>query len=166
VRAAFLFAVIAATALLLQTAVLPAAALGRATPDLLLIMCVYLGLHQHSVGGAVGAFLLGYLQDAFSGSVIGLNSFGMCLVFTVVYLTSRRLWVDNTISKFVVVFLAAVLKTVALLVLAALFMSVERWQHAVVGYLLIEAVLAAMLSPAVFAVLAQTQLMTVAEEEE
>ena len=99
--------------------------IGRATPDLLLIMCVYLGLHQHTVGGAVGAFSLGYLQDAFSGSVAGLNAFGMCLVFTVVYLTSRRLWVDNTISKIVVVFLASVLKTVAILVLVALFMSIE-----------------------------------------
>ena len=165
-RGAFLFAVIAVTALLLQTTVLPLAAIGRATPDLLLIMCVYLGLHQHSVGGAVGAFLLGYLQDTFSGSVVGLNAFGMSLVFTVVYLTSRRLWVDNTISKFVVVFLASVLKTVAILALAALFMSVGGWRQAVLGYLLIEAVLAAMLSPAVFAVLAQTQMMTVVEEEE
>ena len=165
-RGAFLFAVLAMTALLVQTTVLPLAAVGRATPDLLLIMCVYLGLHQHTVGGAVGAFVLGYLQDTFSGSVVGLNAFGMCLVFTVVYLTSRRLWVDNTISKFVVVFLASVLKTVAILALAALFMSVDGLWHTVLGYLVIEAVLAAVLSPAVFAVLAQTLQLTVVEEEE
>ena len=165
-RAAFLFAVLAVTALLLQTTVLPVAAVGRATPDLLLIMCVYLGLHQHTVGGAVGAFLLGYLQDSFSGSVVGLNAFGMCLVFITVYLTSRRLWVDNTISKFVVVFLASLLKTMAILVLAALFMSVQGLWHTVVRYLLTEAILAAILSPAVFAVLAQTQQLAVVEEEE
>ena len=165
-RAALLFAVLAMTALLVQTTVLPVASVGRSTPDLLLIMCVYLGLHQHSVGGAVGAFLLGYLQDAFSGSVVGLNAFGMCLVFTVVYLTSRRLWVDNTISKFVVVFLASLLKTMAILVLAALFMSVQGLGHTVLRYLFIEAILAAILSPAVFAVLAQTQQLAVEEEEE
>jgi rod shape-determining protein MreD len=165
VRAAFLFSVLAVTALVLQTVVLPHAAVGRATPDLLLIMCVYLGLHQHSVGGAVGAFLLGYLQDAFSGSVVGLNAFGMCLVFTVVYLTSRRLWVDNTISKFVVVFLASVLKTAAILALAALFMPVDGLWHAVLSYLVIGAVLAALLSPPVFAVLAQTRQLAVVEEE-
>lgn len=165
-RAAFLFAVLAVTALLLQTTVLPVAAVGRATPDLLLIMCVYLGLHQHTVGGAVGAFMLGYLQDSFSGSVVGLNAFGMCLVFITVYLTSRRLWVDNTISKFVVVFLASLLKTMAILVLAALFMSVQGLWHTVVRYLLTEAILAAILSPAVFAVLAQTQQLAVVEEEE
>src|SRR6185436_8965930 len=134
---------------------LPMTHLGR--PDLLLIICVYLGLHQHSMFGVFGAFLLGYLQDAFSGGVIGLNAFGMCLVFTVVYITSRRLWVDNAISKVVVVFLASVLKTVAILALVALFMSVEGWSDRVVRYLLIEAVLAAILSPAIFAVLAHTE---------
>jgi len=164
-RPVILFSALAVAALLLQTTVLPLAAIGRATPDLLLIMCVYLGLHQHSVGGAVGAFSLGYLQDAFSGSVAGLNAFGMCLVFTVVYLTSRRLWVDNTISKIAVVFLASVLKTAAILVLVAVFMSIEGLWRTMLSYLLIEAVLAALLSPAVFALLAQTQQLRKAEEE-
>jgi rod shape-determining protein MreD len=162
---ALLFGAIAIGALLLQTTVLPFAAIGRATPDLLLIMCVYLGLHQHSVGGAIGAFSLGYLQDAFSGSVAGLNAFGMCLVFTVVYLTSRRLWVDNTISKIAVVFLASVLKTVAILVLVALFLSIGGLWRTMLSYLLIEALLAALLSPAVFALLAHTQQLQEAEEE-
>lgn len=164
-RAGILFALFAITALLLQTTVLPLASIGRATPDLLLIMCVYLGLHQHTVGGAVGAFFLGYLQDTFSGSVLGLNAFGMCLVFTVVYITSRRLWVDNAISKVVVVFLASVLKTLAVLALVAVFMSVEGLSHTVLRYLFIEAVLAAILSPAIFAVLAHTEELSAEEEE-
>jgi len=163
-RPALLFGAVAVGALLLQTTVLPLAAIGRATPDLLLIMCVYLGLHQHTVGGAIGAFSLGYLQDAFSGSVTGLNAFGMCLVFTVVYLTSRRLWVDNTVSKIAVVFLASVLKTVAILVLVALFLSIDGLWQTMLSYLLIEAVLAALLSPAVFALLARTQLQEAEEE--
>lgn len=163
-RPAILFGVIAVTALLLQTTLLPLAAVGRATPDLLLIICVYLGLHQHTVGGALGAFVLGYLQDTFSGSVAGLNAFAMCLVFTVVYLTSRRLWVDNAVSKVAVVFLASLLKTAAILALVALFMSADGLWRTILSYLLIEAVLAAVLSPAVFALLAQTQRLQEAEE--
>ncbi|HUP10213.1 MAG TPA: rod shape-determining protein MreD [Caldimonas sp.] len=164
-RPMLLFAAIALGALLLQTTVLPLAAIGRATPDLLLIMCVYLGLHQHTVGGAIGAFSLGYLQDAFSGSVAGLNAFGMCLVFTMVYLTSRRLWVDNTVSKVAVVFLASVIKTMAILVLVAVFMSAEGLWRTMLSYLPIEAALAALLSPPVFAVLARTQQLQETEEE-
>ena len=164
-RGAVRFAVIAMVALLLQTSVLPQAAFGHATPDLLLIICVYLGLHQHTVAGAVGAFFLGYLEDTFSGRVVGLNAFGMCLVFTVVYLTSRRWWVDNAISKVVVVFLASVVKTVAILALVAVFMSADALWQTILGYLLIEAALAAILSPAVFAVLSHTPHFAVAEEE-
>ncbi len=164
-RTAVLLTMIVVAALLLQTTVLPLTAVGRATPDLLLIICVYLGLHQHSVAGAVIAFVLGYLQDTFSGSVVGLNTFGMSLVFTVVYLTSRRLWVDNAISKIVVVFLASVLKTSAILGLIALFLSAGNLWGTVVNYLFIEAALAAILSPAVFAILAHTQQIAVAEEE-
>jgi rod shape-determining protein MreD len=160
-----MYAAIAVGALLLQTTLLPHVSVGRATPDLLLIMCVYLGLHQHSVAGAVGAFFLGYLQDAFSGSLVGLNAFSMSLIFTVVYLTSRRLWVDNAISKIVVVFLASLLKTVAVLSLIALFMSADGVWPTMLGYLLIEGALAAILSPAVFALLAHTRQLTVVEEE-
>jgi rod shape-determining protein MreD len=164
-RTAVLLAAIVIAALLLQTTFLPLTSVGRATPDLLLIICVYLGLHQHTVGGALGAFALGYLQDAFSGSVVGLNAFGMSLVFTLVYLTSRRLWVDNAISKIVVVFLASVLKTGAILALIAIFLSAGNLWQTVAQYLLIEAALAAVLSPAVFALLALTQQAAVAEEE-
>ena len=164
-RAGILFALFAVTALLLQTTVLPLASIDRATPDLLLIMCVYLGIHQHTVGGAIGAFFLGYLQDAFSSSMLGLNAFGMSLVFTIVYLTSRRLWVDNAISKIVVVFLASVLKTLAILALVALFTSVEGSSNNALRYLLVEAMLAAILSPAIFAVLAHTEDFSAEEEE-
>lgn len=164
-RAVVFFGLIAVIALVLQTTVLPLAAVGHATPDLLLIICVYLGLHQHTVTGAVGAFSLGYLQDTFSGSVVGLNAFGMCLVFLVVYLTSRRLWVDNAISKIVVVFLASVLKTLAIVGLVAVFLSAEGLWQTILGYVLIEAGLAAVFSPAVFAVLGQVQRLAVVEDE-
>jgi rod shape-determining protein MreD len=164
-RPPVLLTIIVIAALLLQTTLLPLTSVGRATPDLLLIICVYLGLHQHTVAGAVGAFVLGYLQDSFSGSVVGLNAFGMSLVFALVYLTSRRLWVDNAMSKIVVVFLASVLKTGAMLGLIAIFLSAVNLWHTVVQYLLIESALAAVLSPAVFALLAFTQRVAVAEEE-
>lgn len=164
-RGIALFALIALLAVVLQTTLLPLVRIGHATPDVLLILCVYLGLHQHTIFGALGAFLLGYLQDAFSGAVIGLNAFGMCLVFAVVYLTSRRLWVDNALSKVVVVFLASVVKTTAILALVAVFMSVEGLWRTILSYLLVDAALAAALSPAVFAVLSRSQLLAQVTED-
>ena len=107
----------AAIGLVLQSTALHAIPGGAAVPDVLLILCVYLGLRRHSVGGAVGAFVLGYVQDSFSGTAVGLNAAAMCLVYLTIYLTSRRLWVDNLVSRVVVVFLAAVIKIVAVTVL-------------------------------------------------
>jgi len=74
------------------------------------------------------------------------------------------LWVDNAISKIVVVFLASVLKTAAILVLVAIFMSVEG-RNSVFRYLFMEAVLAALLSPAIFAFLARTAALSTEEDE-
>jgi rod shape-determining protein MreD len=148
----------AGLAVLLETTVLQALPFGRPAPDLLLILCVYLGLHRHTAGGVVGAFLLGYLQDSVSGSAAGLNSFGMVLVFVLVYLTCRRLWVDNVVSKVVLVFLASLVKTVAIVVLMATFLGFEESWNTLGWDLVINGALTAVLAPAVFAVLSSARL--------
>jgi len=164
-KAILLFSLLAIATLLLQTTVMPQALRGRASPDLLLIVCVYLALYRHSAGGAAAAFGLGYLQDAFSGSAMGLNAFGMSLVFGFIYLTSRRLWVDNTLSRVVVVFIAAIIKTGAILVLVASFVSMQGLGLSIFRSVLFDALVVAALSPAAFALLARTHLLVVTEEE-
>lgn len=143
----------AVVALLLQTTVLHQLTGGRVIPDLVLVLCVYLGLHQHDVGGATGAFLLGYLLDSFSGSVVGLNAFAMTSVYLVVYLMSRRLWMDNVLSAVAMVFLATFLKGIAVTVALAAYLSIHRVSLHAAQTLLAEALLAAALTPAVFATL-------------
>jgi len=164
-RTFLFFFVAAAIALVLQCSVCPWLPLGGSIPDLMLIICVYLGLHQHTVGGALGAFLLGYAQDSFSGSTMGLNAFAMSLVFVVVYLTSRRLWVENTISTVVLVFLASVIKTLVVILLLAVFLTTTGVWTSTAKHLLVEAVLAAALSPAIFALLAQSRRVAEQEDE-
>lgn len=165
-RSIVIFTLAAMGALLVQSTVWHWLPLGGAIPDLLLVLCVYLGLHQHTVGGALGAFLLGYLQDSFSGSAAGLNAFAMSLVFALVYLTSRRLWVDNALSKVVLVFLASLVKTLAIAALLAAFLSTAGLGATVARHVMIEATIAAGLSPAIFSLLAHTRRITEAEEEE
>lgn len=156
-RGALLIALAALAALVVQSTVLPLLPVGPVLPDLMLVICVYLGLHSHSPAGALAAFLLGYVQDAFSGSVIGLNAFAMCLVFATVYLASRRLWVHNTLSQILLVFMASLVKTAALVALIAVFLSIDGLWHSVVKYVLLDAALAAVLGPPIFAVLARAQ---------
>ena len=137
-------------ALLLQTTILHALSGGRAIPDLVLILCVYLALYEHNVGGATGAFLFGYMLDSFSGSVVGLNAFAMTSVYLVVYLASRRLWMDNTMSGIAMVFLATFLKGIAVLGALAAYLTVDRLTLGAAQILLGEALLAAALTPPIF----------------
>jgi rod shape-determining protein MreD len=155
------FAVIAVAAgfgVLLETTLLPVLPFGGAAPDVLLVLCVYLGLHNHTVGGALGAFLLGYLQDAVSGSATGLNAFSMCVIYLFVYLTCRRLWVDNVVSKVVLVFLASVIKTVVAATLLVLFIAFEGVWSMVLWSLILHSVLAAAIAPMVFSLLSGFRL--------
>ena len=152
-RSAVVYVLAGGLALLLQTTLLHSLTGGRAIPDLILILCVYLGLYEHSVGGVATAFLLGYLLDAFSGSLVGLNAFAMTIVYTVVYLFARRLWMDNTFSSIAMVFLATFLKGAAVLAALAIYLSIDRLTVGAAQILFAEALLAAVLTPPVFSLL-------------
>jgi rod shape-determining protein MreD len=155
-RAFLGMSLLAALGLLLQTTIMHSLHLG-AVPDLLLILCVHLGLYRHTMGGAIAAFMLGYLEDSISAGATGMNAAGMCMVFSAVYLTSRRLWVDNVISGVVLVFLASALKTVGVLALAAIFESLDGVWGALGRTVLLQSVLTAAVAPPILAILRRLQ---------
>jgi len=158
-RAMAVIGVVAGFGLLLQTTLFHALPFGfHPSPDVLVVVCVFLGLHRHTVGGALGAFALGYLQDAVSGSAAGLNAFGMVVVYVLVYLTCRRLWVDNVVSKVVLVFLASCVKAFAVLAVSAVFGAFDGEWGPTVSSLLLNAAITALIAPPLFALLAGARL--------
>lgn len=158
-RAVAAIALVAGFGVLLQTTLIHALPIRfQIAPDILLAVCVFLGLHRHTVGGVVGAFLLGYAQDAVGGGAVGLNAFGMVVVYVLVYLTCRRLWVDNVISKVVLVFLASWVKTVAVLAVSIVFGAIGDDWAPVLGQAMISAILAAAVAPPIFALLAGVRI--------
>ena len=145
--------VAAVAALLLQTTLFHLLPLGSMIPDVILVLCVYLGLHQHSLVGTVGAFLLGYFTDSFAGNVVGLHAFAMSLVFAIVYLVSRRLWMDNWVSNVAMVFVASALKTLTIAALLAFVLAeAYPWGH-LFSALWFEAATAAVMAPFIFSLL-------------
>jgi rod shape-determining protein MreD len=153
-RAAAVIGLVAGFGLLVQTTLFHALPFGvHPSPDILVVLCVFLGLHRHTVGSALGAFALGYLEDAVSGSAAGLNAFGMVVVYLLVYLTCRRLWVDNVVSKVVLVFLASCVKGIAVLTVSALFGTFAGEWGPTLSSLLLNAMLAAAIAPPLFGLL-------------
>jgi rod shape-determining protein MreD len=126
-------------------------------PDLVLILCVYWGLHQPTAGAVLGSFALGYSLDVVSSPILGLNAFAMSVVFLVVYLTSRSIWMHGHVASTLVVLLAALVKGAALVVAWAIFLTTEGFWTGAVRYIILEALIAAMIAPLVFALLRRGQ---------
>lgn len=135
---------------LLQTTILH---LSPLAPDLVLIICVYWGLHQPTAGAVLGAFALGYSVDIVASPILGLNAFAMSVVFFAVYLSSRSIWLYGYIASTLVVLLAALVKGAAFVLAWAMFLSTERFWVGAVKYIISEALLAAAIAPFVFALL-------------
>ena len=164
-RTLIVVTLVACVGVLLQSTFFHEVGLGRVIPDILLVLAVYLGLNHHSVSGAAGAFALGYLQDAASGSPAGLSSCGMLVVFVIIYLTCRRLWVDNVVSKLVLVFLASLIKAALGFLLLIVFLSASFEWSSRLGEVLMQGVLSAAVAPAVFWLLATTGIQPNREAE-
>ena len=152
-RLFLLFFLVAIFVLLLQTTLLHLLPISPVVTDLTLVLCVYLGLYHPTVGAALGAFLLGYSIDIVSSRIIGLNAFAMSLVFLTVYLSSRAIWLQNPLVTSFVVLLASLVKGVALVLVSAIFVSIEGFWIGAGWYIIKEALLAALLAPVVFALL-------------
>ncbi len=142
---------------LLQSTVFHLLPLGPIVPDLILVLCVYWGLHHPTVGAVLGSFLLGYSVDVVSSPILGLNAFAMSLVFLAVYLSSRSIWLHNSFVSFFVVLLASLIKGTALILVSAIFLSVDGLWLGVARYLLLEALVAAVFAPLVFTLLQRGQ---------
>ncbi len=59
-------------------------------PDLPLIIVFYVAYSRDSLEGAFLGFVLGYMDDAFNGGIIGTSSFALVFIFLGVHLIARR----------------------------------------------------------------------------
>ncbi len=150
-RMTVVLALAAVVSMLLQTTVAGIVApLTEVVPNLVLVLAVYLGLRHHGVGGVVGAFLLGYFLDTFSGTLLGVNAAACTAAYVVAYLIARTLWTEDGLPAMMVVFLATLVHTV---VAHGVVVLVDRaWPGwtVVIRHGLVQATLATLLTPWIF----------------
>jgi len=151
------FFVVGVFLVLLQTTFLHLLPLGPVVPDLILVLCVYWGLHHPTISAVLESFLLSYSVDVVSSPILGLNAFAMSLVFLAVYLSSRSIWLHHPMVSSIVVLLASLVKGAALILVWNVFLSVDGFWTGAVRYILMEALVAAVLAPLVFALLRRGQ---------
>ena len=151
-RLAVLFGVMALVALAFETTLPHLMLIPILIPNVIVILAVDLGLRHRTAMAAVLAFAMGYATDAFSGTHLGVNAFLVTLVFLLAYQVSRRLLVINAVVGAVAVFAGAMLMAVGGLALGSGFDSLGQ-AGPLMPALFLQALLTAIISPLVFAVL-------------
>ena len=137
--------------ILLQTSVVPLVPVLPVVPDLLLVLTVWVGLKHQGVGGAIGAVMLGYLLDTFSGTTLGVHMFALTAAFVSTNVLARTVWTEGGVSSVLVTFAAACVRDLALVVAAMLAGSPGAYGRRVMQYVFLDALAAACVAPVVFA---------------
>ena len=80
-----------------QTTLLGIFSLAGVTPDLILIVAVYCGIHSKQNGGIWLAVLIGFIQDCLSGDLLGVNSLSKGLVGLFFCALKDKIFVEGSI---------------------------------------------------------------------
>jgi rod shape-determining protein MreD len=96
-RTVLLFSCLILAAIVTQVSLLPVFLLPPFKPDLLLVVMVFIALRGSFEIGAPLSWLLGMLNDIFSGLYLGLNAFAFLISFLVIKSFSGRLYADSAI---------------------------------------------------------------------
>jgi rod shape-determining protein MreD len=84
-------------------------------PDLLLILVVYLGLHEGYVRGGALSYVLGCLQDVFAAGYPGLHGLALLGVFLAVRGVVARLNAESSVLLLLLVAIGTLLQSALLL---------------------------------------------------
>jgi rod shape-determining protein MreD len=96
-RTALLFICLVTASIVIQVSLIPVFVRPPFKPDLLLVIMVYMALRGSFEVGAPLAWLLGMLDDVFSGLYLGLNAATFLISFIVIKSFSDRLYADSAI---------------------------------------------------------------------
>ena len=136
--------------LVLQTTLLPhlRPVIG-VTPNLVLVLAVYVGLRYPRALGALGVFVLGYFLDTFAGGTLGFHTLGLLMAFAVAAAASHTVRTDSGGPLVVVVFVAGCVEAILAAGLFALGIGgTPSWLY-VLRYGVGQAAGAALLAPLV-----------------
>lgn len=84
---------------LAQTSLAPALRIGPVTPDIPLILVVFLGLYRGPEVACLSGFAVGLIQDVTGGGLIGVQALTKALAGFGLGLLGRRLWVQNPLVQ-------------------------------------------------------------------
>jgi rod shape-determining protein MreD len=115
----FGFALVAVTAVTLQTTVAPRLVIGGAFPDWILVVVVFFAMHVRSMDVVLAGWVLGLLADFQTAERFGIMSLSCGLVALLVYYTRDHVFRAHPLAHFA---MTAVGETIVQLVLLTYFL--------------------------------------------
>ncbi|MGA7827785.1 MAG: rod shape-determining protein MreD [Geobacteraceae bacterium] len=129
-----------------QVNIFPAYLADPFKPNVLLIFVVYFGFRAGLRFGAPCSFLLGLVQDSFSGIYFGLNAFSFLLIFTLYHEVAARLYTGSKTLLVLGTGLAVVLNASIQFLLLLLFSSSDGAFSSIFGTVLPQVLATALVS--------------------
>jgi rod shape-determining protein MreD len=120
------------------------------TPNLMLLLVVFVSFYSPGYSGAVLVFILGILFDFSSGLLLGPWAASFMGVFILISFISQRILIETAPASFVVVLLCSLLASV---VYSTLVFEVSPTREGIFWILPLEALVNAVLAVPVFALL-------------
>lgn len=122
----------------------------KITPDILLILTVYIAINNGSMKGQIFGFVSGLIEDIFSGNIPGFYSFAKTLIgFLAGRFYQKIIFYHFFLPLFLVLGLI-ILKGFIYFILGLLFISQEKAFSYLKYRLIFEAVYTSILSPFIF----------------
>jgi len=121
-----IYFVLAGVGIILQTVLLPLIITGGYKPDLLLILVVYLGLHEGPWRGGLLVYLFGGFYDGVAGAFPGLHGFVLLGIFLAVRAIVTRVNTESSPLLLLLVLCGTVLDSVLTAFALDFFSHAER----------------------------------------
>ena len=122
------FMLLVALCAVLQTTLIQFAIPDYLRPDLFLSTVVLLGLFLGPVWGSLYAFFLGYLEDLFCGSMVGLFMFSRMVIYLAALFLSGQFYARSALAQGLLIALLGVLDAVIVEVLSLIFTQTSPFQ--------------------------------------
>lgn len=91
--------IMGATLLIIQSTLLPLLPEWMGSPDLVLILVVFLATSLDTIKGAMHVLILGLLMDVFSGIFLGLFPVVYIILFFTIKAASKKLFIDEKLHQ-------------------------------------------------------------------
>jgi len=124
------------------------------SPDLLVILAVFLGLRARTPWGAVGAFIIGLGADFASAKFLGPCAAGSVVAFASTVFVANHFFSEKWFTVSITALLASLAKNLTQVFILVAFTEMELFKAQFFSTILIESVLTAAFAPLVVKLLA------------